>query len=252
MKGVLEIKNLVKQFGGVRAIDSLTFSIPPASITGIVGPNGSGKSTIVNILTGLLPLDGGVVLVDGDAFKKILPHKVSSHGITRTFQNIRLFEQMTVLDNILVVLTDRNAFQALFERHGAYHLKKAEEFLRRVNLWEKRNELAISLSYGQRKLLEIARALAMTRSATSGQAADIYFFDEPFAGLFPEMAKIVSGILKELRQEKKAVVLIEHDMGIIRELSDRILVLDAGKLIAAGNPDDVLGRRDVIEAYLGD
>lgn len=242
-KLVLKTKDLAKHFGGVHAVHNLSIGIRRGTITAIVGPNGSGKSTLINLLSGMLSIDGGAVVLRGVTLRRLVPHENPAYGITRTFQNVRLFEQMTVLDNILVVLTERKVFSAFFERHGEHHLKIAEELLKRVNLREKRGELAANLSYGQRKLLEIARALAMN--------ADIYFFDEPFAGLFPEMAKIVSGILKKLRQEKKTAVLIEHDMGLILELSDHVLVLDAGKLLAEGAPHDVLGRREVIDTYLG-
>lgn len=241
---ILETKNLIKRFEGVHAVDGLSIKIEKGKITGVIGPNGSGKTTLVNLLSGMLPIDAGAVMVSGAGVNKIRPYEIALYGITRTFQNIRLFEQMTVLDNILVVLTERNVFGALFEKHSEYHLKIAEEVLSKVGLWEKKNQLAANLSYGQRKLLEIARAMAMK--------AEIFLFDEPFAGLFPEMIKIVSGIMRELKKEEKTVVLIEHNMNIIRELCDHILVMDSGKLLAEGKPKEVLEKREVIEAYLGD
>lgn len=242
---VLETKKLTKNFEGVHAVDHLSISIEKGKVTSIIGPNGSGKTTLTNLLSGMLPIDGGMVILNrSQKLEKIKSHQVSFYGITRTFQNIRLFEQMTVLDNILVVLTERNVFSSLFEKHKDYHLKEAEDVLRHVGLWEKRKELAVNLSYGQRKLLEIARALSMK--------AEIFLFDEPFAGLFPEMAKIVSSTIKKLREQGKAVVLIEHNMDLIRELSDYVFVMDIGKLLAEGKPQEVLERRDVIEAYLGE
>lgn len=241
---ILQTKNLIKHFDGVRAVDDLSIGVEKGKITGIVGPNGSGKTTLINLLSGMLRIDGGAIVVDGVELRKLEPKDVSVYGITRTFQNIRLFEQMTVLDNILVVLTERSVFSALFEKHGGYHLKRSEEVLERVGLWEKRHQLAVNLSYGQRKLLEIARALAMN--------SDIYLFDEPFAGLFPEMAKVISGILRELRDVGKTVILIEHDMGLIRNLCDHVFVMDSGKLLAEGKPNEVLEKREVIEAYLGE
>lgn len=242
---ILETKNLAKRFDGVHAVDRLSIGIEKGEISGIIGPNGSGKTTLIHILSGMLAMDGGEVIINGiQKFARIFPYQVSFYGITRTFQDVRLFEQMTVLDNILVVLTERNVFASLFEKHKEYHLKKAEEVLRKVGLWEKRNQLAVNLSYGQRKLLEIARALAMN--------AEIYLFDEPFAGLFPEMRKIVSGIIRELKQKNKTVILIEHDMGLIRELCDCVFVMDEGKLLTEGKPDQVLEKREVIEAYLGE
>ncbi len=242
---IFETKNLVKHFNGIHAVDRLSIGIGKGSITGIIGPNGSGKTTLINLLSGVIDIDGGEIIInEAQKFSRILPHEILTFGITRTFQNIRLFEQMTVLDNILVVVTKRNVFGSLFEKHTEYHQTIAEEVLQKVGLWEKRNQLAVNLSYGQRKLLEIARTLAVK--------AEIYLFDEPFAGLFPEMRKIVSGIIQELTQENKTVVLIEHDIGLIRELCDYIFVMDEGKLLAEGKPEDILEKREVIEAYLGE
>ena len=242
---ILETKNLTKRFDGVHAVDHLSIGIKRGEITGIIGPNGSGKTTLINLLSGLLPIDSGEVVIDEvQKLTRILPHHISFYGITRTFQNVRLFEQMTVLDNIVVVVTERNVVSSLLQKHTEYHRKIAEEVLQKVGLWEKRNQLAVNLSYGQRKLLEIARTLAMK--------ADIYLFDEPFAGLFPEIRKIVSGIMREVRQENKTIILIEHDMGLIRELCDYIFVMDEGSVLAKGKPEEVLAKREVIESYLGE
>ena len=242
---IIEIKNVVKRFNGVHAVDQLSIGIEKGQITGIIGPNGSGKTTLINLLSGILKMDSGEIIIDGaKKITRILPHQVSSYGMARTFQNVRLFEQMTVLDNMLVVVTEKNVFSSLFKKHTAHDYKIVEEILQKVGLWEKRDQLTVNLSYGQRKLLEIARTLAMK--------AKVYLFDEPFAGLFPEMRKIVSKIIKELNQENKTVVLIEHDMGLIRELCDYIFVIDEGKLLAEGKPESVLERREVIEVYLGE
>jgi ABC-type branched-subunit amino acid transport system ATPase component len=248
---ILKTKGIAKHFDGVHAVDGLSIGFEEGKITGLIGPNGSGKSTLINLLTGVMRMDGGIVVVgNSEEVKNLLPHEVADYGITRTFQNVRLFEQMLVLDNILVVLTKRNVFSSLFETHKKFHLGKAQEVLEKVGLWEKRNELAKNLSYGQRKLLEIGRVLAMQDGG--GAESNIFFFDEPFAGLFPEMIKIVTSVIKELRDKGKTVILVEHNMDLIRELSDHIFVLDAGKLLAKGKPAEVLVRRDVVEAYLGE
>jgi ABC-type branched-subunit amino acid transport system ATPase component len=240
----IDIKNFTKRFDGVTAVDNLSITLRGGKITGLVGPNGSGKTTLVNLLSGFLPLDNGALtLVNGDIVKKIRPYKVMSYGITRTFQDIRLFDQMTVLDNILVVLTKRDLHCAMRECHRQEHLEKAEQVLTRTGLWEKRDELAANLSYGQRKLLEISRAISMD--------ARIYLFDEPFAGLFQGMVRTVMEILKELRDEGHIVVLIEHDMDLIRELADYAFVLDSGELLSEGIPNEVLKDKEVIKAYLG-
>ena len=241
----LETKHLYKHFDGVKAVDRLSLSFEKGKITGVIGPNGSGKSTLINLLTGFIPFDSGEVVIAGkERLQTIAPYSITDFGITRTFQDVRLFEQMPVLDNILVVLTERSVFGALFEKHGKLHLAKAEEVLNRVGLSEKRHTLARNLSYGQRKLLEIARVLAMN--------PDIIFFDEPFAGLFPEMLKVVVSVMKELRAAGKTQILVEHNMELIRELSDHIFVLDSGELLAEGKPAEVLAKREVVEAYLGE
>lgn len=245
MTTAFQTKNLSKRFDGVKAVDGLSVDVKKGEITGIIGPNGSGKTTLINMLSGMVGIDGGIVILN-DALKlsKIKPYDISAYGITRTFQDVRLFNQMTVLDNILVVLTERNIFGSLFEKHNNYHLGKAKEALEKVSLWEKRNELAVNLSYGQRKLLEIARAISMQ--------AEIYLFDEPFAGLFPEIIKTVSEIIIGLKKEGKTVVLIEHNIDIIRELCDNIIALDSGKLLAEGKPEEALKKKEVVEAYLGE
>lgn len=245
---ILRVKNLTKKFDGVSAIDDLSIEVKRGSITAVIGPNGSGKTTLVNVLSGVAPMDSGRIVVnDAVEMDGIRPCDAYSHGITRTFQDIRLFEQMTVLDNVLVVLTERNVFGALFERHGPYHLTQAEQALTRVGLWEKRRELAAGLSYGQRKLLEIARVLALCETG----AAHLVLLDEPFAGLFPHMIRTVSEIVMEMKRAGRTVVLIEHNMDIIRRLSDTVMVMDSGTLLTQGPPAEVLARKEVVEAYLG-
>ncbi|MBT4856713.1 ABC transporter ATP-binding protein [Candidatus Uhrbacteria bacterium] len=240
----LEVKKMKKNFGGVKAVDGLSLKFEKGQITSLIGPNGAGKSTMVNLMTAMYPPDAGKMIVHGVTLEKWKSYNMPTYGVTRTFQDVRLFEQMSVLDNVLVVLTERGVFRSLFETHGELHLKQAEEILKRVDLWKKRDEKAEDLSYGQRKLLEIGRAVAMD--------ADIYFFDEPFAGLFKEMVKTVVSILHELKNNGKTILLIEHNMDLIRELSDHVIVVDAGKFFAEGEASDVLARKDVVEAYLGE
>src|SRR3989344_8151076 len=241
---ILETQNLTKHFDGVYAVDGLSVSFEKGAITGIVGPNGSGKSTLTRLLAGMFAFDSGTVALEGINLKKINSHDLPAYGLTRTFQEVRLFEQMTVLDNLLVTLTDRPVFSALFSKHNQLHLKQAQEILEKVGLWEKRHQLANNLSYGQRKLLEIGRVLAMD--------AKIILLDEPFAGLFKEMIKVIVEIMQELKRQGKTLVLIEHNMELIRELCDYLYVMDEGKLLAEGKPDKVLEERKVIEAYLGE
>ncbi|MDA2922695.1 ABC transporter ATP-binding protein [Patescibacteria group bacterium AH-259-L07] len=242
---ILKTNKLTKHFEGVHAVDGLSLNIEKATIVAIVGPNGSGKTTLVNILTGMIPYDSGTVIVSDTThrLKKIKPYTMYSYGLTRTFQEVRLFDQMSVRDNILVVLTKRKVIQSFFETQKSDYTKAANKILQKVGIWEKRNELAKNLSYGQRKLLEIARALVTQ--------AEIFLFDEPFAGLFPEMRKMVSHIVAGLKRKGKTVILIEHDMDVVRELSDYIYVMDSGRLLATGTPREVLSNKEVREAYLG-
>ncbi len=246
---ILATKHLTKNFETTTAVNGLSISIEEGKITGIIGPNGSGKSTLVNLLTGIVGITSGEVLLAGKVpLQKVVSRDMPFFGITRTFQEVRLFEQMSVLDNILVVTTRRSWFPALFENHGDYHLAIAQKVLERVGIWQFKDKLAINLSYGQRKLLEIARILAMREIGK----AHIIFFDEPFAGLFPEMVKVVVSVVKELREQGSAIVLIEHNMDLIRELSDTVIVMDSGELLAEGNAAHVLAKPEVIEAYLGE
>ena len=239
----LQTDGISKHFGAVRAVDELSLSIPRQGTTSIVGPNGSGKSTLVNLLSGVLPLDGGMVIIDGVGLRVVRAHETPAHGLTRTFQEVRLFDQITVWDNIMVVLTKRRLFPSLLERVKPATRQKAQHILESVGMWEKRDSLAMDLSYGQRKLLEIGRVMAMD--------VQTYLFDEPFAGLFPQMVERVKDIMKQMRADGYTIVFVSHNMEIVRELSDRIIVLDSGALLAAGDVEPVLGSEEVIEAYLG-
>ena len=239
----LETKEISKHFSAVRAVDKLSISIFREWITCIVGPNGSGKSTLINLLSGMLPVDEGIVVIDTVGIRVLKAHKTPDHGITRTFQEVRLFDQISVWDNIMVVLTDRRLIPSLIERTKPRHREEAKKILQSVGMWEKRDAMAGDLSYGQRKLLEIGRAMALD--------VGIYLFDEPFAGLFPQMLERVKAILKEMRERKRTIVFVSHNMDIVRELSDHIFVLDSGTLLAVGEVDEVLGRSNVIDAYLG-
>ena len=239
----LETDKISKHFGAVRAVDQLSLSIPREGVTSIVGPNGSGKSTLVNLLSGTLPLDGGLVIIDGVGLKIVKAYETPGHGLTRTFQEVRLFDQISVWDNIMVVLTERRLLPALLQRTRSSHREKAQRVLETVGMWEKRDSLAMNLSYGQRKLLEIGRALALD--------VNTYLLDEPYAGLFPQMVERVKDIMKAMRADGRTIIFISHNMDIVRELSDRIIVLEGGSLLAQGDVAEVLSSEEVIDAYLG-
>ena len=239
----LATSEISKSFGAVKAVDDLSLYIPRWGMTCVVGPNGSGKSTLVNLLSGTLPLDGGMVIIEGRGLRVVRAHETPVHGITRTFQDSRLFDQISVMDNIMVALTSRGVFASLFERMRPERRERARAILEGVGMWEKRDSLAMELSYGQRKLLEIGRAMAMD--------VRTYLFDEPFAGLFPQMLDRVKDVMKGMREEGRTIIFISHNMDIVRELTDHLIVLESGRLLAQGEVEEVLGSDEVIEAYLG-
>jgi len=224
---MIEVKHVSKNFGGSAALSSVTFSCMEGTITGLVGPNGSGKSTLLDVMTGILSADEGVVHISG------------SSG--RTFQDVRIWEHMTVAERILLALKSRNLFSALFD--FSKHHGDLEVILDRVGLSDQADSEARHLSYGQRKLLEIGRAIATPSKNL--------FLDEPFAGLFPEMVERVKKIIRAEALAGKAIVLVEHDTAVIRDLCEAVLVLDAGRVIEIGEVDEVFSRASVIEAYLG-
>jgi ABC-type branched-subunit amino acid transport system ATPase component len=241
---VFRSENLEKHFGGVFAVNQLSLELHKGQITGIIGPNGSGKSTFINLVTGIFHWDEGSITLNQESYSSVERYQVPGLGMTRTFQQVRLVGQMSVWDNLLLAYSPRGVLQSLLHQPSAENLQEAEELLKKINLWHKRFDLAENLSYGQRKLLEVVRAMAMD--------ADIIFFDEPFAGMFSEMIELVKAFLRDLKKQGKAVVLVEHNMDIIRSLCDHILFLDSGKLMAQGTPEEVFSKPEVLEAYLGE
>lgn len=238
----LSIKNLTKHFDGVTALDGVSLECAARQITSVIGPNGSGKSTLTNVLTGITPSDGGSAHLGLKSWPKNreLLHR---HGVARTFQEARLFSQISTLDNLLLALAPRGAHRALTFRPSREMRQRACDLLDRVGLADKKSARGETLSYGQRKLLEIARVLALEPS--------IIFYDEPCAGLFPEMIERIEGIMRELRAKGVTQILIEHSIELIRRISDRVIVLDAGSVLAQGTVDEVVNDPRVIAAYLG-
>lgn len=239
----LEIKNLTKHFDGVIALDDVSLTFEKGTITALIGPNGSGKTTLTHVLTGIHALDRGTVLLNDGVLRTIHRERVRDHGIARTFQDVRLFGQMSVLDNVLIALSKQGVASSLFEHTRPRLRKRAVDLLTRVGLSGKQTSKVETLSYGQRKLLEIARVEALEPA--------VIFFDEPFAGLFPEMIETIVAIMEEFRKRGATQVLIEHNIDLIKRLSDRVVVLDAGRVLAIGSADEVLSTPAVIEAYLG-
>jgi len=249
VKGLLSVVNLTKQFDGVKALDSLSFEIDEQTITAIIGPNGSGKTTLFNVICGFLRPDNGNIIFNDKKITYFAPYKISKIGIGRTFQMIRIFPQITVMENMLLALQPERKEGLLyglnpFIKHSDKELEeKANILLKMAELKDKSNEYAGNLSHGQRRLLEIMRAVALD--------ADLYLFDEPTAGVFPEVRTRILDLFKSLKEQGKTIVFVEHNMETVREGAERVIVLDKGKIITDGKPAEVLDSKKVIEAYFG-
>ena len=249
---VLDVRNLGIDFGGLTAVDSFNITIGPTEISGLIGPNGAGKTTIFNLLTGVYQPTRGSVLVNGIDIKGMPVYKVNKLGIARTFQNIRLFTDMTVLDNVKVGLHNSmkcSFFSSVLHLPGYFKAEKranekAMELLDFMGLAEHANEKAGSLPYGVQRRLEIVRALATNPS--------VILLDEPAAGMNPSETAELTETIRRIRDEFNiAVLLIEHDMSLVMGICEGIAVLNFGRIIAKGTPDEIRNNPQVIEAYLG-
>ena len=251
-KRILEVNHATMRFGGLVAVNDLSMHIDEQEIVALIGPNGAGKTTAFNMITGVYtPTDGSVTLT-GRNITGMRPDRIAHAGIARTFQNIRLFKALTVLDNVVIAqhlrLSSSWVSSVLrmprYRKENAQMYRRAEELLRYMGLWEARGEVASSLPYGMQRKLEIARALATQPT--------LLLLDEPAAGMNPaesaELTELIRGIRDQFRL---TVLLIEHHMDVVMDISDRIYVLNYGSLIADGTPEEIQNNDDVIHAYLG-
>ncbi len=248
---ILTVENLSISFGGIKAVDSFSFKVDEGEIVSIIGPNGAGKTTVFNLLTGVYKLDTGSILFNNKKIVNLKPQAILKSGIARTFQNIRLFGDMRVIENVLVgehTKTNYFLFDSIFKTKKYKEeedkaVVEALKILKTLNMYEKKDDYADSLPYGDQRKVEIARAIAT--------GAKLILLDEPAAGMNPQESEELLNFIKSLKDIGLTVLLIEHDMSVVMNLSDRIYVLDNGKMIASGKPEEVAKNAEVIKAYLG-
>ena len=250
---LLNIQNLTKSFGGLSALADVNLTIESGELVGLIGPNGAGKTTVFNLITGVYRPDEGHIIFDEKPMEGLFPYKICQQGVARTFQNIRLFKQLTVLDNVKIALhkdVPYHLYAAIlrlptFFRGEASIEEEALRYLKIFGLEWKKDELASSLPYGEQRRLEIARALA-TRPR-------LLILDEPAAGMNPQETQNLMELIRWIREEfELTILLIEHDMSLVMGVCERIYVLDYGRIIAQGVPEEIRNNPRVIEAYLGE
>jgi len=251
MVHMLQVENLTKNFLGLRALDACSFSLDQGEVTCLVGPNGAGKTTVFDCITGFLNPDAGTIMLNGETITGMNRRKIVQKGIGRSFQNLRLFEELSVIDNVIVCLADDSGNDPITAILRPFHSQKildrkrgeALKILERVGLEHKADHFVTQISFGQQKLLCIARVLATQ--------AKVMLLDEPTSGLSATALKNMVDVIRQLSAAGMTLLVVEHNTKIVRDIADRIVFMHQGRVLASGVPGDVLERRDLADIYFG-
>lgn len=248
---MLKISGVSKHFGGIRAISDCSFEVKPIEICGLIGPNGAGKTTLVNLITGSLKPDEGEIRLRGELINGLPPYKITSRGVVRTFQDLRLFKKLTVIENVLFARQNSSGESPLscllrttrWKRQQSEHFENSMHCLREVGLHDKCYELTENLSYGEEKLLSLARALATE--------ADLILLDEPASGLDIDSIHKFLALIVNLQKRQKTILIIEHNFSIIKEIASHIVFLHYGHVIGEGDPGEIVKDKKLTSIYFG-
>jgi ABC-type branched-subunit amino acid transport system ATPase component len=249
LRNTLEVDSICKSFGAVAALSSVSFEVASGTVTALIGPNGAGKSTLLNVLSGFDTPDCGSVRLRGESIIGLSAASIARKGVSRTFQQVRLFPHLTVAENLMLALESAERETVwfglnCFARYEASRIQEAvEQLLHLCDLQSARSSPASALSHGQRRMLEVLRAVA--------QRSNLYLFDEPSAGLAPALCVVLDNILLQLGRSGKALLLVEHNLDVVRKVAARVIALRQGKVVADGSPEEVLAPSVVASIYFG-
>ena len=244
---MLRLNNITKRFGELKVLDNFTYHVPRNKITALVGPNGAGKTTLFNIITGMLNQDNGKVHLQTEDITSLGMHKISKLGVSRVFQQVTCFKNLTVKEHLMLCFEDSKRFSFNLSRRKKLNRKRMKALkgvLRLVGLSKPLDSLAVELSYGQKKLLGLAMAILKPHK--------VLLLDEPVAGVNPILKKKIQDILLSLKSNGETIFVVEHDMNFVKGVADEVVVLNNGKILASGEPEKVLKNKKVVEAYLGE